>query len=47
MNDPSWGTSAAFVDVDRDGHLDLFVANYLDFTRRLPANGGCIATAFR
>jgi hypothetical protein len=27
-----WSTSAAFVDYDRDGRLDLFVARYLDFT---------------
>jgi hypothetical protein len=27
-----WSTSAAFVDYNRDGYLDLFVANYLDFT---------------
>jgi hypothetical protein len=27
-----WSTSAAFFDYDRDGHLDLFVAHYLDFT---------------
>jgi len=25
-----WGTSAAFGDYDRDGHLDLYVANYVD-----------------
>src|SRR5262245_45232274 len=28
----SWRSSAAFVDYDRDGHLDLFVAIYVDFT---------------
>jgi hypothetical protein len=27
-----WSSSAAFVDYDRDGDLDLFAANYLDFT---------------
>ncbi|HEY4739349.1 MAG TPA: CRTAC1 family protein [Candidatus Acidoferrales bacterium] len=26
-----WGTGCAFVDYDRDGHLDLMVANYVDF----------------
>ena len=29
--DPGWGTSASFVDYDRDGKLDLYVANYLRF----------------
>jgi len=27
----SWGTGCAFVDYDRDGHLDLVVSNYVDF----------------
>ena len=26
-----WGSGCTFVDVDRDGRLDLFVANYLRF----------------
>ena len=28
---PRYNTGCAFVDIDRDGHLDLFVANYLKF----------------
>src|SRR4051812_33399638 len=32
-DDPeSWGVSAAFVDIDRDGLLDLFVGHYLNYT---------------
>ena len=27
----AWGTGCAFVDYDRDGRLDLIVANYADF----------------
>ena len=27
----AWGTGCAFVDYDRDGLLDLMVANYVDF----------------
>jgi hypothetical protein len=27
----AWGTGCAFVDYDRDGHLDLVIANYVDF----------------
>jgi hypothetical protein len=29
-NTGHWGTSAAFGDYDNDGHLDLYVANYVD-----------------
>jgi len=26
-----WGSGCAFIDYDRDGLLDIFVANYVDF----------------
>lgn len=32
LDDPRWSTSATFTDYDGDGDLDLFVANYVDFT---------------
>jgi hypothetical protein len=32
LDDPRWSTSATFSDYDSDGDLDLFVANYVDFT---------------
>ena len=35
-----WGAGCAFVDVDRDGRLDLFVANYLRFDLATAAEPG-------
>lgn len=29
VGDPAWGSAATFFDFDRDGHLDLFLANYV------------------
>jgi len=31
MGNHNWSTGCAFLDYDRDGWLDLFVANYVDF----------------
>jgi hypothetical protein len=41
---PRWSTSCAFLDYDRDGRLDLVVANYIDLdlsTTPLPLSGLC------
>jgi hypothetical protein len=37
-----WGSSATFVDYDRDGFLDLYVANYVDY--RTENNQKCYAS---
>lgn len=31
IDNPRWATAVSFLDFDRDGLLDLFVANYLDY----------------
>jgi enediyne biosynthesis protein E4 len=43
-NGKRWNTGCAFVDYDRDGKLDLFVANYIDLdlaTAPVPESGPC------
>jgi len=44
-NGKRWNTGCAFVDYDRDGRLDLFVANYIDMDLRtapVPESGPCL-----
>jgi enediyne biosynthesis protein E4 len=44
-NGRRWNSGCAFVDYDRDGKLDLFVANYIDLdlaTAPVPESGPCL-----
>src|SRR5438876_1092933 len=44
-NGKRWNTGCSFVDYDRDGRLDLFVANYIDLdlaTAPVPESGPCL-----
>ena len=44
-DDPSWTVSAAFLDYDRDGWLDLFVGNYLSW--RVESSTPCFTPSGR
>jgi hypothetical protein len=39
-----WGAGCTFVDYDRDGHLDLFISNYLKFDFKNVPTAGQVAS---
>src|SRR6266705_1368901 len=40
---PRWGAGCTFIDYNRDGHLDLFISNYVQFDfKRIPKPGANI-----
>ncbi|HVF59172.1 MAG TPA: CRTAC1 family protein [Thermoanaerobaculia bacterium] len=45
VSDPLWSAGASFVDFDRDGWLDLYVVNYVDFP--VAKNPPCYAASSR
>lgn len=38
IDNPAWGTSASFLDADRDGWLDLIIANYVVYSPTRPCS---------
>lgn len=47
-NPGRWGTSAGFGDYDNDGHLDLYIANYVDLDlAHLPEFGSSVFCRYR
>jgi hypothetical protein len=45
LNRTRWGSGCAFLDYDRDGYVDLFVASYIDLdlkTAPVPESGPCL-----
>jgi hypothetical protein len=45
VTEPHWGAGCAFVDYDFDGHLDLFLTNYIELdlkTAPPPGSGSCV-----